>query len=79
MRDVAASESKVFWEAWGVKRPVSNASEGATARLDWGARIRVASRLIGEDFEEDLECIRGTRRLGGQFSMVAATTIVRQL
>jgi hypothetical protein len=49
--DVAASESKVFWEAWGVKRPVSNASVGATAWLYWGVRTLVASRLAGEDFE----------------------------
>jgi hypothetical protein len=30
MSDFAASDSMVFWEAWGVKRPVLNtSSEGA--------------------------------------------------
>ena len=51
IRDVAASESKVFWEAWGVKRPVLNASVSATAWLDCGVRTEVASRLTGEDLQ----------------------------
>ncbi|SRR6266436_3737499 len=75
IRDVAASEPKVFWEAWGVKRPVLNASVGVTAWLDWGVRTRVASRLTGEDFAGCLGCISEgclARLEGGQFSIMAA-------
>jgi hypothetical protein len=52
MSDFAASNSTVFWEACGVKRPVLNTSpEGEVEWLYWGVSMRARSRLAGEDFE----------------------------
>jgi len=76
MRDFAASESTAVWEACGVKRPVLNTScKGAGAWLRRGERMRVVSRLAGEDFEGGKGCITEDGRVrraaekGGLFSI----------